>query len=129
MNSLMRGLMWPIVSLVVIGGTHLLAEAIRPALRDVFVPAVVMPVYLFVGACAAVRTVDAGGSFVYGAVAGAILGLLPVALQLVAFGAILGRDDSAVTSAAVLGFLGIFWGGLLGSGYAISRSGVSNGRS
>ena len=121
MNALVRGLTWPIVSLLIVGGTHFVAEAIRPELKDVIGPAVVIPIYLVVGAWAALRTIDAGGSFIHGLVAGAILGLLPVALQLVGFGVILGRDGAATVTAAAFGFLGILWGAAIGSGYAMSR--------
>ena len=118
MQPLVRGLMWPVISLVVIGATHLLAELIRPELHDVIGPAVAMPIYLVAGALAAFGTIRAGGSVASGIVAAAILGLLPVALQLVGFGMIAGRDPASVTSSAFFGWLGVLWGGSLGSGIA-----------
>jgi len=121
MNPLVRGLTWPIVSLLLIGGTHFVAEALRPELATVIVPTAVMPIYLAVGAWAGYRTIGAGGTYVHGVVAGLILGLLPVVLQFVGFGMILGRESAIVTNAAIFGFLGITWGGLLGSGFAVSR--------
>lgn len=121
MNALARGLTWPIVSLLVIGATHFMAEALRPSLQAVFVPPVVMPIYLVVGAWAGVAIIRAGGTFVHGLVGGAILGALPVMLQLVGFGMLLGRDSDAVVTAALVGLLGLFWGGSIGSGIAVSR--------
>ena len=118
MNTLVRGLGWPILSLLLVGGSHFLAEAVRPALQTVIGPAVVIPIYLLAGGWAAVATCRAGGSFVHGLVAGVILGLLPVILQLVGFGAILGRDAEATVTSAAFGFIAIFWGAALGSGLA-----------
>lgn len=118
MQPLVRGLTWPVISLVVIGATHLVAEMVRPELHDVIGPAVVMPIYLVAGAWAAYATIRAGGSVGFGFVAGAILGMLPLALQFVGFGLILGRDPATVATSAVFGWLGVFWGGSLGSGLA-----------
>jgi hypothetical protein len=120
MNALVRGLTWPIVSLLAIGATHFLAEAVRPSLQTVFVPPVVMPIYLAVGAWTGVAVVRAGGTFVHGLVGGAVIGALPVCLQLVGFGLILGRATDSVITAAVFGLLGLFWGGSIGSGIAAS---------
>jgi hypothetical protein len=120
MNVLVRGLTWPIIALLLVGGTHFTAEAVRPELASVFTPATVMPVYLLVGLWAGSRTLAAGGSFVHGLVAGAVLGVLPVVLQLVGFGMILGREAEVTSLSAAFGFLGILWGGILGSGYAMS---------
>ena len=121
MNSLVRGLTWPIVSLLIVGGTHLVAEMLRPELRDVITPAVVMPLYLVAGAWAGYATVRAGGTFVHGLVAGAILGALPLMLQVVGFGLILGRDGGVVLTSGVFGLIAIFWSGVLGSGFATDR--------
>jgi hypothetical protein len=122
MQPLVRGLTWPIISLVVIGATHLVAELFRPALHDAVGPAVAMPIYLVAGAWAGIATIRAGGSVAHGFAAGAILGLLPVALQLVGFGVIAGGDAASVATAALFGWLGVFWGGSLGSGIAMSGS-------
>ena len=121
MNSLVRGLTWPIVSLLIVGGTHLVAEMLRPELKDVITPSVVMPLYLAAGAWAGYATVRAGGTFVHGLVAGAILGVLPLMLQIVGFGLILGREGSLVLTAGVFGLTAIFWSGVLGSGFATDR--------
>ena len=118
MNSLVRGLTWPIVSLLLVGATHLLAEMIRPELQNAITPAVALPIYLVVGGWAAYATIRAGGAFGHGLLAAAILGLLPVALQFVGFGAILGRDSSTVMTSALFGLVAIFWGGALGAGIA-----------
>ena len=118
MNALIRGLTWPIVSLLLIGGSHFLAEAIRPELQTVIGLAVVMPIYLVAGAWAGMGTRRAGGSFIHGLLAAAILGLLPVMLQFVGFGMILGRAADVTMNSVLLGFAGIFWGGALGTGIA-----------
>ena len=121
MQSIVRGLVWPVVSLIVIGSTHLAAELIRPDLHDVIGPAVVMPIYLVAGGLAAWATLTSGGTVLHGFAAAALLGLLPVGLQLVGFGVILGRDSETVTAAAMFGWLGVLWGGALGIGLRASR--------
>ena len=122
MNSLVRGLMWPIITLLIVGGTHLVAEMIRPGLKDFVGPAVVMPIHLVAGAWAGYATLRAGGTFVHGLVAGAILGILPLTLQLVGFGLILGRDADVTLTSALFGLFTIFWGGAFGAGIAQSRA-------
>ena len=120
MNSLIRGLTWPVISLLIVGGSHLVGELLRPELQQVIVAAVVMPVYLVGGGWTGYGTVRSGGTFVHGLVAGAILGLLPLMLQVVGFGLILGRDSGAVMTSGIFGLLAIFWAGALGSGIATS---------
>lgn len=118
MSPLVRGLMWPVISLVAIGATHLVAELVRPEIHEAIGPAVAMPIYLAAGAMAAYATLGAGGSAAHGFIAGAVLGLLPVVLQFVGFGVIAGRDSASVTTSAAFGWLGVFWGGALGSALA-----------
>jgi hypothetical protein len=117
-NALVRGLMWPVVTLLVVGGSHLVAEAIRPGLKDVIGPAVVAPIYLAVGAWGAFATRRAGGGWIHGVVGGAILGVMPLALQIVGFGLILGRDGDAVLTSGLFGLFAMTWGGAIGSGVA-----------
>jgi hypothetical protein len=118
MSSMARAIAWPVVTLLVIGSTHLALEAIRPELDDAIGSAVVMPIYLVIGGWTAFGTARAGGGFIRGLVAAAALGLMPVALQVVGFGILLGRDSGAVTTAGLFGLAGITWGGAIGSGLA-----------
>lgn len=124
MSSLIRGLTWPVIALLFIGGTHLVAEGIRPQLATFIGPAVVMPIHLVAGGWTGYGTVRAGGNFLAGLVAGVVLGLLPVVLQLVGFGVILGRDGEAVQTTAIFGLITVFWGGVLGAGIAACYDGV-----
>src|SRR5262245_8726461 len=48
-STIARAIAWPIITLAVIGGTHLVLEAIRPELHEAIGPSVVMPIYLVVG--------------------------------------------------------------------------------
>jgi hypothetical protein len=121
MQVLVRGLTWPIISLVAIGATHLVADLVRPQLATLITAPTVMPIYLAAGAWAGYGVVRAGGGFLLGLAAGAILGVLPFALQVVGFGFILGRDPDAVLTAAIFGLAGVFWGSSLGSGAAAAR--------
>ena len=124
MSSMARAIAWPVLSMLVIGATHLGLEAIRPELHDVIGPSVVMPIYLVVGAWTAFGVARAGGGFVGGLIAAAVLGSMPVALQFVGFGVLLGRDAAAVTTAAVVGLAGLTWGGALGAGIASATAPV-----
>jgi hypothetical protein len=118
MSSMARAIAWPIVTLLVIGATHLGLEAIRPELHDLIGPAVVMPIYLAIGGWTAFGVARAGGGFLGGLVGALALGLMPAALQLVGFGILLGRDESVVTTAALFGLAGMTWGGAIGAGIA-----------
>jgi hypothetical protein len=120
MSTTARAIAWPVLTLLVIGGTHLVLEAIRPELHDAVGPAVVMPIYLAVGGWAAFGVARAGGGFVGGLIAATVLGLMPALLQLVGFGVLLGRDSGTVTTAALFGLAGMTWGGAIGAGIASS---------
>jgi len=119
-STLARAIAWPVITLLVIGGSHLFLEAIRPELHDVVSPAVVMPIYLVVGGWTAFGVSRAGGGWIGGLVAGALLGLMPAALQVVGFGVLLGRDGASVTTSALFGLAGMTWGAALGAGIAAS---------
>lgn len=120
-TSLRAALVWPIVSLLVTGMWHFTVEAVWPNLREMFVPAVLAPLLLAYGAWAGHRSVAAGGGYVGAIVAGAILGLLPLMLDIVGFGIILGRGVDAGLLAGVYGFSMVLFGSLLGGGYTVSR--------
>lgn len=122
MEPIVRGMTWPVIALLIVGASHLGAEAIRPDLRESLTPSALIPFYLAVGAWTGDATIRAGGSFVHGIVAGALLGLLPVILQVVGFGLLLGRPVDVVTSAAFVGAFAIFWGGVVGSGFGQGRT-------
>ena len=120
MNILVKCLVWPVIALLFIGGTHLVAEGIRPDLQNLIGPAVVMPIHLVAGGWAAYMVLRNGGGFVLGLVAGAILGLMPLALQVVGFALILGRAADASLTLGIFGLFTIFWGGVLGAAIAAS---------
>jgi hypothetical protein len=115
-SALVRGLLWPVVTLLVIGGSHLVSEALRPPLKDLIGPAVVAPIYLVVGGWGAVATRRSGGSWLLGIVAGAALGILPLALQVVGFGLLSARDADTVLTSGLFGWFAMLWGGAIGSG-------------
>ena len=121
MSRLTRVLTWPVISLLITGGLHFTLEAIWPDLKATFIPAVLAPLLLGYGAWVGYRMVSAGGSYVEAVVAGAILGLLPVVLDVVGFGVILGRGTTAGTLAAAFGFSMIVFGALLGGGVRASQ--------
>ena len=121
MNLFTRILTWPIVSLLITGGLHFMLEALRPDLQSLFVPAVLAPILLGYGAWVGYRAIQAGGTYVQAIVAGAILGLLPLILDVVGFGMILARGVDAGVTAGIFGLALVVFGSLLGSGVVLSR--------
>jgi hypothetical protein len=119
----MRTLKWPVIALVIIGVTHLVAEAIWSDLQTIFIPAVVAPVLLAVGVWIGVNAVRSGGNIGPVMIAGAVLGLLPLALDVIGFGILLDRGAEAGRLAGTFGFLMVFWGSLIGGGFTLSRAG------
>lgn len=115
-------LRWPVLALIVTGAVHLMAEAIRPDLRNDFTPATIGPILLAYGLWVGYRLVDRGASFATALVAGAVVGLLPLALDAVGFGILLGRGVDAGLTAGAFGFLVVVFGALAGAGFASSRT-------
>jgi hypothetical protein len=119
---LVEHLRWPVAALVLTGAAHLAAEALRPDLRNAFTPATIGPLLLFYGLWVGYRLVDRGASFVSALVAGALVGLLPLALDVVGFGILLGRGVDAGLTAGSFALLVVVFGTLAGAGYASSRT-------
>ena len=120
MAIFVKTLTWPIISLLVTGATHLTLEAIWPELRNTFIPPVLAPILLAYGLWAGYRAIGAGGTYLHAIVAGIVLGVLPVVLDVVGFGVILGRGIDAGTMAGVFGMAVIVFGSLIGAGFALS---------
>lgn len=120
MNIFVRILTWPVVSLLITGAFHFTLEAIWPDLRAAFVPAVLAPLLLAYGAWVGIRAIQTGGTYLHAIIAAAILGILPVALDVVGFGVILGRGTQAGALAGAFGFAVILFGSLAGSGFVLS---------
>lgn len=118
---LIKTLRWPIISLLITGGVHFAVEAMWPDLKNVFVPPVLAAVLLSYGVWVGYKMIQFGGTYLNAIVAGAILGLLPICLDVVGFGIILGRGMQAGMLAGIFGFCMILWGALLGSGVALSK--------
>ena len=124
-ETLYRILMWPVLSLLITGGFHFTVEAIWPDLRTYFIPAVLAPLLLGYGIWVGVRSIDKGGNYITAIVGGAILGVLPIVLEIVGFGVILDRGVTPGVLSGVYGFSVILFGSLLGAGFRLSgdRSG------
>jgi hypothetical protein len=123
-GTLRAALVWPIVALLITGGWHFVVEAIWPDLRNLFVAPVLGVLLLAYGAWAGSRAIVAGGNFIIGIVAGAILGLLPLMLDIVGFGMILGRGVDTGLLAGIFGFSMVLFGALLGAGYRKSQGAI-----
>jgi hypothetical protein len=117
---LVRTLTWPVIALMISGGVHFTLEATWPDLKATFVPAVLGPLLLAYGAWTGLRAVTNGGNFLTAMVAGAILGLFPLMLNVVGFGVILGRGTTAGVLAGIFGWAFVFFGSMLGGGFALS---------
>lgn len=127
MAIFVKTLTWPIISLLVTGATHLTLEAIWPELRNTFIPPVLAPILLAYGLWAGYRAIGAGGTYLHAIVAGIVLGVLPVVLDVVGFGVILGRGIDAGTMAGVFGMAVIVFGSLIGAGFALSGRALTDG--
>lgn len=119
---LQRILMWPIIALVITGLTHFTIEAIWPDLQTFFVPPTLAPLLLAYGVWVGYRAVKVGAGFVPALASGLILGLLPLGLEIIGFGIVLGRGLDHGVLAGVFGMSFIVFGTLVGIGF--TRSGM-----
>lgn len=117
---LYRTLKWPVISLLITGALHFTLEAIWPDLKTFFVPSTVGPVVLAYGLWVGYRAVKMGGSYVNAIGAGALLGILPIVLDVVGFGMILGRGVTAGELSGIFSWAVIVFGTLIGAGFASS---------
>lgn len=115
-----RILMWPIVALVITGVTHFTIEAIWPDLRTFFVPPTLAPLLLAYGAWVGYRAIKFGAGFVPALASGVILGVLPLGLDIIGFGIVLGRGVDQGVLSGVFGMSYIVFGTLVGLGFARS---------
>ena len=113
-------LRWPVIALVITGTIHLLAEAVRPDLQHAFTPTTIGSILLAYGIWVGVRSIDAGASFVTAVGAGFVVGLLPLMLDIVGFGMLLGRGVDSGLTAGIFGLLMVAFGALIGAGFAAS---------
>ncbi len=120
MDLFYRTLKWPVVSLLITGAVHFTLEAIWPDLRNAFTPPALAPILLAYGLWVGYRAIEAAGTYVHAIVAAAILGILPIVLDVVGFGQILGRGTEAGVLSGVFSFAVILFGSLIGAGFALS---------
>jgi hypothetical protein len=113
-------LKWPVVSLLLTGALHFTLEGIWPDLKNTFVPAVLAPILVAYGLWVGYRAISAGGTYVHAIVAAALLGVLPIVLDVVGFGQLLGRGIQTGILAGVFGWAVIVFGSLIGAGFALS---------
>jgi len=120
---IVRTLKWPVICLLIIGTAHLIEEAVFPDLQTFYVPSVVGLILLVVGLWTGYLAVHNGGGFGVAIAAGVILGLLPLMLDVVGFGMILGRGVPNGLVAGVFGFSMVLIGSIIGGGFAMSTRG------
>ncbi len=120
---LTRILMWPVIGLLVTGVWHFTIESIWPDLQAIFVPAVLAPLLLAYGAWVGYRAIGLGAGFVTAIVAGVILGVLPLGLEIVGFGLVRGRGFDHGLLSGIFGMSYVTFGAFIGAGFA--RSGMA----
>jgi hypothetical protein len=113
-------LRWPVIALVITGSLHLAAEAALPDLQAAFVPTSLAPLLLTYGLWVGYRAMGMGASVAEAVAAGAALGLLPLALDVVGFGIFLDRGVDAGLVGGMFGLAMIVFGSLVGAGFAAS---------
>lgn len=102
------------------GGLHFTIEAIWPDLKNIFIPPVLAPLLLAYGFWVGRRAIQGGGTYLHAILAAAILGILPIMLEVVGFGVILERGVQAGELAGIYGFAFIVFGSLIGAGFVLS---------
>ena len=118
---MMKMLKWPAIYLILAGIVHVIAVMTMPMLDALLTFPVVAPVLLGFGILTGYRAAMNGGGVGHVLAAGFALGLLPVILDTVAFGMIMGRGVPMMFVGGLAGLLTIVWGALLGG--AIGASG------
>ena len=116
---LVKTIKWPVISILVTGVVHFTIEAIWPDLQKLFVAPSLAPLLLAYGLWVGYKAIHNGGNYVNAIVAGAILGVLPLVLETVGFGMILGFAGRFLVG--VFGFAMIVFGSLIGSGFALGK--------
>jgi hypothetical protein len=116
---LIRALRWPVIGLLIIGSVHFIEEALLPDLQTIFIRPVVGPLVLAVGIWLGYRTISLGGHFGHVLVAGALAGVLPIAVEVAGFGVLLDRGFSEGVLAGVFGWDMVFWGSIIGGGFGL----------
>jgi len=119
-RTFVAALKWPVASLLITGGLHFMLEAVWPDLKTIFIPAALAPLLLAYGMWVGYRAITVGGNHGHAIVAAAALGVLPIMLDVVGFGLILGRGTHAGLLSGIFGFAFILFGSLIGSGFALS---------
>jgi hypothetical protein len=120
MELFYKTLKWPVISLLITGAFHFTIEAIWPDLKTTFIPAVLAPLLLVYGLWVGYRAIQFGGTYLHAILAAAILGILPIVLEIVGFGVILGRGVQDRELAGIFAFSFILFGALIGAGFALS---------
>jgi hypothetical protein len=122
---MVAALKWPVVSLLITGGLHFTLEAVWPDLKAMFIPAVLAPLLLAYGIWVGYRAITVGGNYGHAILAAMILGLLPVALDVVGFGLILGRGTHVGLLSGIFGFSFILFGSVIGGGFVLSGAAMA----
>jgi hypothetical protein len=127
-STIVAALKWPVVSLLITGGLHFTLEAVWPDLKAFFIPAALAPLLLAYGIWVGYRAIALGGHYGHAILAAAILGLLPIVLDVVGFGLILGRGTHVGLLSGMFGFSFVLFGSLIGGGFVLSGAATAGKR-
>ncbi len=117
---LLKTLKWPYLGVLIAGTLHFTVEAIWPDLQAFYPTSVLGIVQFAFGLWTGYLAVRHGGNFFTAILCGALLGLFPLVANPLCFWLILHREFHPVMLAGVFGFTMMFWGGLVGGGFAVS---------
>lgn len=117
-----QAIRWPIAALIVTGTIHLLAEAVLPDLRDDFTPATIGPLLFAYGLWVGWAVINRGLQIGMAVAAGVVVGILPLALDVIGFGILLGRGIDAGVTAGAFGFLMVVFGSIVGAGFSVGQT-------
>ena len=127
-STITATLKWPVASLLLTGGLHFTLEAVWPDLKTIFIPSVLAPLLLAYGIWVGYRAITEGGNYGHAILAAAMLGVLPILLDVVGFGMVLGRGIHVGLLSGIFAFAFILFGSLIGSGFALSGAALAINR-
>jgi hypothetical protein len=116
METIIRTLKWPSISLLITGSLHFVLEALWPDMKNLFIAPALAPLFLAYGIWVGLNAIRYSGSYFTAIIAAIILGILPLLLDTFGFGMILHFEGR--TLVGLYAFSMILFGALIGGGYA-----------
>ena len=118
---LIKTLKWPVVSLLITGGSSLCGRSHLARPKEHLHPGGPCPHVARLWRWVGYKAIHAGGNYLNAILGAVILGILPIVLETFGFGMILGFGVAARFLVGVFAFSMILFGSLIGSGFALSK--------